>query len=256
MDCLDGLKQLDDACIDLVVTSPPYDGIRKYNGYSFDFENIAKELLRVIKPGGVVVWVVGDQTKDGSESGTSFRQALYFKTLGFNIHDTMIYRKKNCIPLNHNRYEQEFEYMFVLSKGRPMTFEPIKEKTKWNGMTYNLGRKGYGFQDGSVRRRDQEIVTNEYKIRGNIWEYTTGNSGVNHPAVFPEQLAIDHILSWSKDRDLVLDPFMGSGTTAKACLSLNRQFIGFEISQEYCEIAKKRIRYLLNQMTIFGQDGD
>jgi site-specific DNA-methyltransferase (adenine-specific) len=254
MNCLDGLKLLDDECIDLTVTSPPYDNLRTYNGYSFDFENIARELYRVTKKGGVVVWVVGDQTKDGSESGTSFRQALYFREIGFRLHDTMIYQKANYIPLTHNRYEQEFEYMFIMSKGKPKTFDPIKIKTVGNGTEYGLARKVGSVKEASVRRRDENLVTNEWRIKGNVWSYGVGGVRLGHPAPFPEQLAEDHIKSWSQEGDLVLDPFMGSGTTAKACLLLNRQFIGFEISQEYCQIAEKRIAYLRNQATIFDDD--
>lgn len=255
MDCLDGMKLLDDECIDLTVTSPPYDNLRTYNGYSFDFEGIAKELYRVTKRGGVVVWVVGDSTVKGSETGTSFKQALYFKEIGFNLHDTMIYQKQNFIPLNHNRYEQEFEYMFVLSKGKPKTFNPLKTKSQDGGKLYNLARKGYGFKEGSIRRREDSLVTNEYKTLGNIWVYPTGNTRINHPAPFPEKLANDHILSWSEENDLVLDPFTGSGTTAKMALETGRKFIGFEISKEYCEIAEKRIAYLKNQTTIFTDFG-
>jgi site-specific DNA-methyltransferase (adenine-specific) len=249
--CLDGMKELPDACIDLTVTSPPYDGLRQYKGYSFDFENIAQELFRVMKPGGVVVWVVGDQTKDGSESGTSFRQALYFREIGFRLHDTMIYQKANYIPLTHNRYEQEFEYMFILSKGKPKTFDPIKIKTVGNGTEYGLARKVGSVKEASVRRRDENLVTNEWRIKGNVWCYGVGSVRLGHPAPFPEQLAEDHIKSWSQEGDLVLDPFTGSGTTAKACLLLNRKFVGYEISHEYCEIAEKRIAYLRNQTTIF-----
>lgn len=131
-DCVEFMKKIEDDSIDLTVTSPPYDDLRKYNGYNFDFENVAKELYRISKQGGVVVWIVGDKTEKGSESGTSFREALYFKELGFNLHDTMIYQSDKP-PMNHNRYEQKFEYMFVFSKGKPKTFNPIKEKCKYAG---------------------------------------------------------------------------------------------------------------------------
>jgi DNA modification methylase len=245
MDCLDGLRMLDDGSIDLTVTSPPYDNLRTYNGYSFDFENIAKELYRVTKQGGVVVWVVGDSTIDGSESGTSFRQALYFKDIGFNLHDTMIWEKPTFTATGalKVRYAQVFEYMFVLSKGSVKTFNPIKDKK-------NVGF-GRDKNHGTVRQKDGSTkpITNqgkpisEYGQRHNVWKISGENSNINrlHPAQFSEQLANDHIISWSNENDIVMDIFMGSGTTAKMALLNNRNFIGFEISEEYYRIANKRI---------------
>lgn len=254
MDCLDGLKLLDDESVDLTVTSPPYDNLRTYNGYSFDFENIAKELYRVTKKGGVVVWVVNDSTIDGSESGTSFRQALYFKEIGFKIHDTMIYEKNSMSMPEKVRYHQKFEYMFVFSKGKPKTFNPIIDHKntaeRWS-KKFNVYKK-----DGSMEERERDIENKEYGMRFNIWKFNTGYNNstkdeTKHPAVFPEQLAADHIVSWSNENDVVLDVFMGSGTTAKMALLLNRQFIGFEISKEYFEESNKRIKYLSNQTSIF-----
>jgi DNA modification methylase len=232
MNCLDGLKQLPDNFIDLTVTSPPYDNLRTYNGYSFDFENIAKELYRVTKQGGVVVWVVGDQTVNGSETGTSFRQALYFKEVGFNLHDTMIYEKNSATYPSHNksvRYTQIYEFMFILSKGKPKTINLIiDKKNKW------AGHKDFG---GKLKN-----PVPEFSPRNNIWTFTTSfNDKTEHPAVFPEQLANDHIISWSNENDVVMDIFMGSGTTGKMAVLNNRNYIGFEISKEYCEIAEKRI---------------
>lgn len=243
-DCLIGLRKIENSVVDLTVTSPPYDDLRKYNGYSFDFEDIAEELFRVTKSGGVVVWVVGDKTKNGSETGTSFRQALYFIDIGFNLHDTMIFEKSNPIPQNHNRYEQCFEYMFIFSKGRPKTFNPIKVPTKNAGKIFNWGDRKTVMDDNQCRRdRSTEFYTvkNE-KIHNNIFTYNVGGGRTGHPAVFPEQLAKDHIMSWSNPKDLVLDPFIGSGTTAKAAIELNRNYIGFEISKEYCDIAENRIK--------------
>ena len=242
-DCVQIMKQMDDACIDLTVTSPPYDNLRTYNGYCFDFENVAKELYRVTKDGGVVVWVVGDATIKGSETGTSFKQALYFKEVGFNLHDTMIYAKENPIPQNHNRYEQSFEYMFVLSKGKPKTFNPLTEPTKNAGKTFDWGNRKTVMDDNQCRRdrKSEKIVVKDTKIRKNIFTYSVGGGKTGHPAVFPEQLANDHILSWSNPNDIVFDPFMGSGTTAKMAMLNNRRFIGCEISEEYCNIIKDRL---------------
>jgi DNA modification methylase len=237
------MGKLDDGSVDLTVTSPPYDNLRKYNGFSWDFEGIAKELYRVTKDGGVVVWVVGDATVKGSETGTSFRQALYFKEIGFNIHDTMIYRKKNPAPLTHRRYEQEFEYMFVFSKGKPKTFNAIKIPCKYAGeKTWSEPNK-YKDNSGRLTRVPQGIIA-PMKIKGNIFEYLIGSTqtgNVKHPAMFPESLAEDHIISWSNEGDTVLDPFMGSGTTAKMALLNHRNFIGFELSKEYCDIANARL---------------
>ena len=240
-DCMEGLKSLPSQSINLTVTSPPYDNLRTYNGFSFDFEGIAKELYRVTKQGGVVVWIVGDATVGGSETGTSFRQALFFKEIGFRLHDTMIYQKANPLPQNHRRYEQAFEYAFVLSKGAPATFNPILEPCKLAGKS----------NTGTCRRADGTLVqkygsgkpVKETKVRGNIWSYgvNKSTSGGKHPAAFPMRLVTDHVISWSNEGDLVLDCFIGSGTTAVACKNTNRHFIGFELSQEYCAIADGRL---------------
>jgi DNA modification methylase len=246
MDCLEGMRLLDGNSIDLTVTSPPYDNLRTYNGnieqWSFEkFQAIAKELYRVTKQGGVVVWVVGDATIKGSETGSSFKQALYFKEIGFNLHDTMIYRKINYVPLTHNRYEQEFEYMFVFSKGKPKTFNPIKIPCKTAGAKTS-GRTFYQTNNQNIPTAGHKNNTvSVCKQKGNVWELST-NSGIKgHPAPFPEQLAQDHIISWSNPNDIILDPFMGSGTTGKMAYQNNRNYIGFEISSEYCDIANKRI---------------
>ena len=242
-DCVEGMKQLPNNFVDLTITSPPYDNLRKYNGFAWDFESVVKELYRVTKDGGVVVWIVNDATVKGSETGTSFRQALYFMESGFRLHDTMIYHKINPIPQNHNRYEQCFEYMFVFSKGKPNTFNPIKEPTKNAGKKFDWGNRKTVMDANQCRRhRDsEEIMVAPTKTRQNIFSYSVGGGNTGHPAVFPEQLAQDHILSWSNEGDVVLDPFSGSGTTHKMALLNNRKFIGFELSPEYVEIEKRRL---------------
>lgn len=243
-DCLEVMKQFDNESIDLVITSPPYDSLRSYNGYSFNFEGIAKELYRVLKKGGVIVWIVNDATIDGSETGTSFKQALYFKQIGFNLHDTMIWQKSSP-PLTHKRYEQHFEYMFVLSKGTPKTFNPIKAKKLWkDNRTHKVLRRE---KDGSY---DVGFIgQQEDKIIGNVWYINTGGGhatkdkiAFKHPAIFPEELASKHIISWSTGGDLVLDPMNGSGTTTKMAKNLGRNYIGIDISSEYCKIAEQRLR--------------
>jgi len=244
VDCVNGMKSLSDECIDLTITSPPYDNLRDYNGYSFDFENTAKELYRVSKPGATIVWIVNDATIEGSETGTSFKQALYFKKIGFNIHDTMIWEKPTFTATGalRTRYGQVFEYMFIFTKGKIKTFNPIKDrKNKRAGEPIH----------GTVRQKDGSFRSvsaigkpvAEYGQRFNIWQISPEKSSKNrfHPAQFPISLINDRVISWSNENDLVLDPFMGSGTTALVCKSLNRSFIGFEISEEYCKIAEARL---------------
>jgi len=228
-----------DNFVDLVITSPPYDSLRIYNGYSFDFESVAKSLFKVIKPGGVLVWIVGDETLKGSETGTSFRQALGLKEAGFNLHDTMIWRKTNPMPkFKHKRYSDVFEYMFVLSKGQPKTFNPLMQPSKRAGELYDYTAKLK--TTGKVRQKKTFNINSE-KYRDNIWEIAVARNTTEHPAVFPETIASDHIVSWSNEGDIVYDPFIGSGTTAFAAKKLNRIYIGSEISKEYCDIAEARI---------------
>jgi len=241
------MKSFEDESVDLVVTSPPYDNLRNYNGYSFNFEGIVRELFRVIKQGRVVVWVIGDATIEGSETGTSFKQALFFKDVGFNLHDTMIFQKKNPIPqVYRKRYNNVFEYMFVFSKGAVRTHNPIMTDClhaglQLNGTTY----KNYS-KNAQVRNKLAKPVKDQ-KIRGNVWQYVVGKNredqeAKRHPAPFPCQLAEDHILSWSNKGDLVLDPMCGSGTTCKVAKKLGRNFIGIDISEEYCNLAKARLK--------------
>ena len=246
---LETMARMPDNFIDLTVTSPPYDNLRTYNGYSFDFENVAKELFRVTKQGGVVVWVVSDATINGSETGTSFKQALFFMQCGFNLHDTMIYAKENPIPLTHNRYEQSFEYMFVFSKGKPKTFNPLMEKTLSPNIKRNRNNSSKA-DEASVRNRNEKTISKAEKQASNLWFYVVGEQTdkFNHPAAFPEKLCADHIWSWSNEGDLVYDPFMGSGTTGVACKNTNRNFIGIEIDENYFNIAKERIEKRIEEI--------
>ena len=248
MDAIKGIKQIDSDKIDLVVTSPPYDNLRDYKGYSFDFENIAKDLYRIIKIGGVIVWIVKDATIKGNETGTSFKQALYFKEIGFNLHDTMIYSKNNLTFPHPNRYHDTFEYMFVFSKGKPKTTNLLADRPNKYGGTTTWGDKTQREVDGTLTNKGIRKIA-EVGIRFNVWNYTVGKGhttsdeiAFQHPATFPEQLAEDHILSWSNEGDLVLDPMCGSGTTCKMALLNKRNYIGIEISKEYCEISEKRLK--------------
>lgn len=247
-----GCKRLPDDCIDLVVTSPPYDNLREYGGHSWNFEYLADELVRTLKPGGVIVWIVADGVEKGSETGSSFRQALGFMDRGLALHDTMIWEKGNFSHPAHGRYHQIFEYMFVFSKGRPSTFNPIKDKK--NTWCKPMGRNTMRAKDGSRSERPVYAI-NEYGMRTNVWrKMTTGQEKPckkvveqDHPAVFPESLAGDHILSWSNPGDLVVDPFMGSGTTAVAAREHGRHYIGFEVNDAYRPIWQSRLaQNLLN----------
>ena len=249
-DCLSWLKTFSDECVDLTITSPPYDNLRTYNGYTFDFEGIAKELYRVTKQGGVVVWVVGDATIKGSETGTSFRQALYFKKIGFNLHDTMIWEKNTFSNPFPNRYHQVFEYMFIFSKGKPKTFNSIQDRKniKPGIRTTVTVREA----NGELTRRTPKTV-GEYGKRFNVWKISNSSSEkdkstfkLKHPATFPDKLAEDHILSWSNEGDIILDPMAGSGTTLKMAKKNNRNYIGIEISKEYVDIINKRLTPSLN----------
>jgi site-specific DNA-methyltransferase (adenine-specific) len=248
-DCLEVMRQFEDGSVDMVLTSPPYDNLRTYKGYIFPFEAIARELFRVIKNGGVVVWVVNDATINGTETGTSFKQALFFKEIGFNIHDTMIFKKRNPIPqIYRKRYNNEFEYMFVFSKGLVSTHNPIMIPCLHAGLELN----GTTYKNYSRHEQKREKMANpvkEEKVKGNIWEYVVGKNledqeAKGHPAPFPCELARDHISSWSNEGDIVLDPMCGSGTTCKAALQLGRSYIGIDISHEYCKIAKDRLGHL------------
>lgn len=257
-DCLDVMAGFDTGCIDLTVTSPPYDNLRTYNGSLNDWmegkwKAIIAELYRVTKDGGVVVWVVGDATINGSETGTSFRQALWAMECGFRLHDTMIYEKAGSGACGSNyAYWQAFEYMFVLSKGKPKSVNRIADVQNLRaGTVCTKGRIAANGNEKDTRRR----IVPETSVRTNVWRYQAGNNGddkVSHPARFPEALARDHILSWSNEGDTVLDPFLGSGTTGKKAILHGRNFIGIEREPEYFAIAQRRIPSNDNNPDIFA----
>jgi site-specific DNA-methyltransferase (adenine-specific) len=260
-DCVGFMKEMEENSVDLTITSPPYDNLRDLDG-DFDFEGVAKGLYRVTKEGGVVVWVVGDATIDGSETGTSFKQALYFKEIGFNLHDTMIYEKLGGVSYpSQGRYTQIFEYMFVFSKGKPKTFNPICDEPKmWEGSWGALSTRN---KDGSLTARNLEnegkgssgrAVGSEYgfKQRTNIWKIRNGHGfgskdeiAILHPSSYPEELVLGNLLSWSNPGDLVFDPLCGVATTLKVALLNNRNYLGVEINEEYCRIARKRMEMVL-----------
>lgn len=258
-DCTEVLQDIDENSIDMVLTSPPYDNLRSYKGYVFPFEKIAQELFRVLKPGGIIVWVVSDATIMGTETGTSFKQALYFTQLGLNLHDTMIFKKKNPVPqIYRKRYNNEFEYMFVFSKGPVGTHNPLMVDCLHAGL--ELGSTTYkNYSKGEQIRGKLANPVKDKKIKGNVWEYVVGKKkedqeAKGHPAAFPCEMARDHIFSWSNVGDIVLDPMCGSGTTTKVAAEMGRHFIGIDISQEYVEIAKSRIPKLDESSPTEGQN--
>jgi DNA modification methylase len=253
------MHKMKDNFLDMVLTSPPYDKLRTYNGtYSFDFEEIALELYRVLKPGGVLVWIVGDATVKGSETLTSFKQALFFQQIGFWVHDTMIYEKKYFKNSNPNRYYNCFEYMFILSKDKPpKTTNLIRDRKN-----KTAGNKIYGTQ----RTQDGKLISKsgigktikEYGVRGNIWSYPAGGCNTTqdkiayqHPAIMKEQLAHDHIITWSNPGDIVYDCFAGSGTTGKIAYQLKRKFILSEIQKDYIHIIHQRLNIIESNPVIY-----
>jgi DNA modification methylase len=255
-ECLEEMAKLEIGSVDMVMTSPPYDNLRDY-GKDFTgwgdhiWKPIIAELYRVLKDGGVCVWVVADATVKGSETGTSFKQALHAIDCGFRLHDTMIYQKQNYVPLSHKRYEQSFEYMFVFSKMKPKTFNGIRIPCKRFGKKEKAAnnKRVHSIRNHSMRARDidETIITSDTKIHPNIFNYSVGNdsSSSGHPAPFPKKLALDHIISWSNESDTILDPFMGSGTTGVACKQTGRDFIGIELDPDYFKIAQDRINGVL-----------
>lgn len=255
--CVDIMKSIPEGYVDLTVTSPPYDNLRTYKGYTFPLNEIVQELYRVTSVGGVVVWVVGDATVNGSETGSSFKHALKFMEAGFNLHDTMIFQKTNPIPqIYRKRYNNIFEYMFVFSKGPVKTHNPIMIDCLHAGL--ELGSTTYkNYSKGEQKRTKIANPVKKQKIKGNIWEYVVGKKSEDqeakgHPAPFPCALARDHILSWTNVGDVVLDPMCGSGTTCREAHLSNRRYIGIDISEEYCALASSRIsslNYIVNEDT-------
>ena len=256
-DCIRFIKKLPDNCIDLTVTSPPYDDLRTYeNTLVWDyntFRKVARELYRVTKKGGVVVWVIGDKTDKGNKSLTSFKHALYFQEVGFNIYDVIIYEKAGSGPPHPNRYFNSFEYMFVTSKGKPKTVNLLKDKkNSCAGMTTFGTRRE---KDGSLTNKGKKVI-NEYGVRTNIWKYNHGGFSskdkiaYEHPATFPEKLVEDHIKSWSHRGDVVFDPFGGSGTTAKISIKLDRKWLYVEKVEKYCDVAKRRIENMVVDLDV------
>lgn len=268
-ECSEVMSAFPDDCVDLTVTSPPYDNLRNYSDYIFPFKEIANQLFRVTKTGGVVVWVVGDATINGDETGTSFKQALYFKEIGFNLLDTMIYKKQVVGACGSPYcYPQAFEYMFVFSAGTPKTINHIRDVRNLTAQEkgVRVGKRSDKNGYGGIQK---SIVVSDFRKRDNVWGYNVCFEGQSrglksdHPAKFPLSLAIDHISSWSNERDLILDPFIGSGTTAIAAIKLNRHYLGIEISPEYYEQTNRGVMELKSQTTIFeslfdqsGQQGE
>lgn len=248
------MEEIDTESVDLIVTSPPYSDLRHYGntlvGWTHDkFMEVANQMHRVLKPGGVIVWVVDDKTEKGSETGTSFKQALYFMDIGLNLNDTMIFLKSNPMPqVKQPRYRQCFEYMFVFSKGKPKTFNPIMRKCVESGKHYTSTVKIMGGEEG---RKDIDYFVSNETVDYNVWRmsvaqnkilYNVDGKEIKHPAVFPYEIPYRHIKTWTNEGDLVLDPFMGSGTTALAAINTKRNYIGIDSNEDYCKIANIRIK--------------
>lgn len=248
-DCVEVMKTFPSKSIDLIVTSPPYDDLRKYGGvgskWNFEvFKACANEMYRIIKDGGVIVWNVNDRVIKGSRTGTPFKQVLYFMELGLNLNDTMIWVKTNPMPtVKQPRYAPCFEYMFVFSKGTPKTFNPIMRRCKCSGKVYDSTCKNMGGENGRIHKT---FNINKETVDNNVWEFAVAQNKTGHPAVFPYELPYRHIKSWANEGDIVLDPFIGSGTTALAAIDLKRQYIGIEINAEYVDIANKQIENYKN----------
>jgi len=267
---LQTMAKMPDNFVDLTVTSPPYDDVRTYKGFTLPLKEIAKELYRVTKEGGIVVWVVNDKTKNYCESLTSFKTAILFvEDAGFNLHDTMIY-KRTCAFPDVVRYYQDFEYMFVFSKGKPKTVNLLRQPKTEGTLKRQKNKTGVGGErqvDGSLKRidntngftRKERARKDNTRVKSNVWELPRGNQNstkdkiaFKHPAIFPEQLANDHIISWSNEGNLVYDCFMGSGTTAKMAILNKRKWIGSELSAEYCEITHERLKQFDDDIFLNG----
>jgi len=247
------MRSFPDESIDMVFTSPPYGTVRSYNGYKFNFQEIAIELTRILKPGGVIAWNEADTIVNGSKTLTPSKHALYFsEECGLKVHDEMIYEKNSCsFPAKRNglRYSNVYEEVFILSKGKPKSVNLICDK---RNRCY--GEKGFGM--ASQRRKNGDLVkyerkpTPKFSPRDNIWRVFTGkgysskdSNASKHPAISPDLLVLDHIRTWSNEGDIILDPMAGSGTTCVMAKALKRQYVGIEISDEYCQLINERLLY-------------
>ena len=242
-DCVEVMDSWPEGCVDLVVTSPPYDMLRNYRGFAFDSKAVIAALFRVIRPGGVVVWVIGDSIKKGSRTLTGYLHAFQFRRQGFNIHDIMIWQKKNPMYAQRRAYVSCFEYVLVCTRGAPDTFNPLRTPTVSGAVPFVAGARG---RDGVLK--SVRGMHNEEKVLTNIWEYAVGRGGTTrddvafeHPALFPEKLAADHIVSWSNPGDLVVDPMCGASTTGKMALMNGRRYVGIDVSEEYIDVSKRRL---------------
>lgn len=254
-DCANAIKNISDSSIDLIITSPPYDDLRNYNN-NINYADLIREFYRILKQGGVIIWNVNDRIRNGSKTLTSFKQAILFNELGFNVNDIMIWEKTNPMPqVKQPRYNQVFEFMFVFSKGKPKTFNPILVECKNSGVNYNSTCKQI---TKGKERIAKHFLINKQKVDSNIWKFAIAQNKTEHPAVFPMELPLRHIVTWSNENDTVLDPFMGSGTTGIACIKTNRKFIGIELEKRYFDIAKERIENYYNSIKSIdgGINGD
>lgn len=254
--CITTMNRLEDNSVDLVVTSPPYDNLRTYGNVSDwnyeTFKEIAQELSRTLKEGGVIMWNVQDATIKGSRTGTSFKQALYFMECGLSLHDHLIWQKTGTPFPSTIRYRNVWENMFVFSKGKPKHFDPILRKNVTGGDSRNRRRERN--KDGELVMQERRVEVKEWGIENNVWyisnHFKKGDRKriENHPAIMPEEIVKRHIQSWSKEGDLVYDPFSGSGTTSKIALEMGRNYLGSEINTEYYKASVDIITELENKL--------
>jgi site-specific DNA-methyltransferase (adenine-specific) len=249
-DCVSEMATLPDNCIPLTVTSPPYDKLRRYGGqrWSFEtFEKVARQLFRLTMPGGVVLWVVQDGTVDGSLTGTSARQWLYFQQIGFDLNSVLILATRGWRSQT-SRYANQFHFGFVLSKGRPRAFHPIRDRINSTaGQRLRCSRRSASGEAVTTYNGDRRLGLHGY--RANVWFYDVGGGkstkdryASRHEALMPEQMARDLIISWSRPGDLIFDPFCGAATTCKMALLSHRHYLGIEAHALYYRLALRRMR--------------
>ena len=241
------LKTLPDECIDFVITSPPYDALRDYNGYKLDLHGLGVELLRVLKDGGICVMVIQDSTRDFAKSLTSFRTIVdWCDNIGFRLFECNIYNRQGTEGAWwKKRFRVDHEYMPIFLKGkRPQYFdkENIKIPSKHGGKIMT----GANIRTKNGQTGSRKVKINPTKCPGTVMTFGNTCGGESklkskHPAVFPNMLAYDMIECFCPEDGTVLDPFNGSGTTTLAAKCLGRNYIGIDVSEEYNKIARERL---------------
>ena len=255
-DCLNIMKKIEENTFDLIVFSPPYDSLRKYNDYTFDLKKTGEQIFRVLKDGCLCAMVIQDQTKNFGKSLTSFRTAVdWVDRIGFKLFETVIYRKHGIEGAWWNkRFRVDHEYIHLFLKGeKPRYFnkDPLRIPSKHGGKT--MVGSGNRKTDGTTTKTTT-IHVNKMKCRGTVWDYLNAGDKnklkQQHPAVFPDKIPYDIISCFSPVKGLVLDPFVGSGSTCVMAKKLDRFYTGIDISSKYIEIAKKRLKEVQMELNI------